>query len=103
MRRPNIDCPSQVGDGTGELEHAVIRPRREVQLAHGRLHEALPGLVQTTKLAHFSWPHTGVGAQVGALGALRLNCSCSGDTLADGRRRLALARASCVSVSQVWS
>ena len=47
-------CTSQVGDGAGELEHAVVGARRDVQLAYGRLHEALAGLVQPAVLAHRS-------------------------------------------------
>ncbi len=84
MRWPDVFRAGQVGDRARQLEHAMVGARREVQLAHGRLHQPLAGLVEPAVLADLGWPHVGVGAQAGAFEALALERSGGGDALANG-------------------
>jgi hypothetical protein len=83
--------PRQVGDGAGELEHAMMRPCREVQLAHSRLHEVLAGTVERAVCPHLGRPYVGVGQQARALEALSLTHARRGDPLAHRAGRLAQA------------
>jgi hypothetical protein len=52
MRRADILGAGQVGDRAGELEHAMVCARREVQLPYRRLHQPLARRIQLAVLAH---------------------------------------------------
>ena len=43
MRWRDVLTARRVNDGARELEHALIRPRRELELAHGRTHHQTAG------------------------------------------------------------
>ena len=60
----------QVGDGTSQLQHAMIRPRAQVHLPHGCAEELAAGLVHRAVIAHLGRAHVGVGGQPGALTVL---------------------------------
>ena len=63
MRRLNCFAPRQVCYRAREFQDAVIGARRELQLAHGRFDQTLPGFVQFTKLAHLGHAHIGIADQ----------------------------------------
>ena len=61
MRRLDAFAPCQVRDRPRQLEHAMIRPRAQVHLPHGRAEELAAGLVHRTVVAHLGRAHVGVG------------------------------------------
>ena len=90
VRRPDVVGAGQVGDRARQLEHAVVGARREVQLAHGRLHQPLARAIELAVPAHLGRPHVGVGQQARALEALGLAHARGGDPLAHRAGWLAL-------------
>jgi len=64
MRRANLLLSRQVGDRAGELEYTVVAARREVQLAHGGLHQRLARAIQLTVRAQLGGAHGGVAVRV---------------------------------------
>jgi len=55
--RGDLLTPGQISNRARQLQHAVIPARRELQLVHGRLHQAAAGVVQVTELAHLGRAH----------------------------------------------
>jgi hypothetical protein len=55
-----------------------------MQLAHGRLHQALAGFVEPAVLAHLGRSHVGIRQQPRALEALGLELPRCGHPLTDG-------------------
>jgi len=84
MSRANITGPGKVGDGACQLEHAVVGARREVQLAHGRLHQPLARAIELAVAAHLGRPHV-MSALVNNLVRLKRSAwhTRGGDALAD--------------------
>jgi len=66
----------EIGDRTGQLEHPVIAASRERQLTHGSSHELFAGGVEPRKELDFLRTHIGIGQDVCAREALRLNIPC---------------------------
>jgi hypothetical protein len=91
--RLDAGSAGQVGDGAGELEHPVVGAGRELELAHGRFHQALAGVVQAAPAPDLGRAHLAVGAQPAAGEALRLELPGRDHALADALRRLAAALA----------
>jgi hypothetical protein len=44
--------PSQIRNSPAELQHSVISPRGQLQLAHGGFNQQLAGLIQRAVLPH---------------------------------------------------
>ena len=72
VRRPNVISASKVGDRARQLEHAVVAARRELQLPHRRLHQALARAVERAEAPHRGRSPVGVGQQARAAKALAL-------------------------------
>ena len=56
--------PRQIRDRPAQLEHPVIRPVRQLQLAHGRFHQRLAGIIQGTELANLGRVHVGIAGNI---------------------------------------
>ena len=69
MARPDVLHASQVGDGAGQLEQAVVGARRKLELAHGRFHQRARGIVQDAEFAHFRRAHICIAADISSLEA----------------------------------
>src|SRR5574340_690153 len=59
----DLVAAAEVGDGTRELEDAVVGAGGELELVHGGTHEAAAGFIEGAKLAHLCRVHIGVGSQ----------------------------------------
>lgn len=75
--------PRQVCDCARQLQNPVIRPCREIQLAHGCADQAFAGFIEFAVLAHFCDEHAKITKDIGALKALKLALSRGVDTRAD--------------------
>lgn len=60
MMRADRLLPGQVGDCSRQLEDAVVRARRELELAHRRAHQRLTGVVEIAVNLHLFGAHVGV-------------------------------------------
>jgi hypothetical protein len=103
MRRPDVGRAREVGDRTGQLEHTVVGACREVQLAHGRLHQPLARAIELAVAAHLGRPHIGVGQQARALETLGLDLPSGRNPLADSMRRLAQPLSAELLVVHAWN
>ena len=68
------DCrrPRQICNCPAQLQHPVIGPRRQLELAHGRLHQQLTGFIQNAVLPDLRRAHISVGGDVRTLKSLPL-------------------------------
>jgi len=66
---------AEVSDGADQLQNAVIRPRRQMQLLHGGLQEPLSRGVGFAEVAHFGGAHLGVAGQFRSGETLELSLS----------------------------
>ena len=65
VRRPDQFGPGQIGDGAGQLEHPVVDPCGESELAHGRFEQVLAGGIERYQGVEFFGTHVGIGDQGG--------------------------------------
>ena len=89
VRRDQL-APGKVGDGARQFEHAMIGPRREVQLLHRGFHELFGRWLDLTKLTYLGWSHFGVAGHFGAAEPLQLSFAGRLHALANGCRVLDL-------------
>ena len=74
----------EIGDGAGQLQHAVVGTRRESHLAYRLPQQHLSRIVEGGVLAQLFRSHVGIGQQRGASEARGLDCSRALDALPDG-------------------
>lgn len=86
----NVVALSQVSDGAGQFQDAVVGTSREVELLHGRLQQLFGGRLDLTKLAYFGWSHVGIAGDFRAFEPLQLAFSSGLHTLTNGFRILDL-------------
>jgi hypothetical protein len=58
--RTNRIGTCQIGNRSGQFEHPMIGSPRELELAHGRLHQALGGCIWLAEFADFGSAHIGI-------------------------------------------
>lgn len=60
VTQPNLFTSFQIRNRARQFKDAVIRPHREPQLVHRRLHWAAAGIVQIAVFAHLRRVHVGI-------------------------------------------
>ena len=90
MGGADVLLPCQVGDGAGDLEHAVIGPSAEPELRHRRLQELLGIGANLAEFLHLARSHLGVGVDFPILEPLELPVAGPNDPLSNPVRALAV-------------
>ena len=60
MRWSNLFTPCQIRNRPRDLEHAMERPRAQLELLHGRAHQRLPRRIELAEDSHIGRRHVGV-------------------------------------------
>ena len=102
MGRANRGAAGQIGDRAGKFEHPVVSACRELELAHGSLHQPLTGFIQAAVTPHVGRVHIGITERPATMQPLRLPRTRCTDSFADGARLLALAQAGELFVINPW-
>lgn len=81
----DLFAAGEVGDGSRDLEDAVVGAGGEVHLFHRVLQITRAGRVERAVLTHEFGGHGGIGGDAFVfVETLRLHCACGRDPLADG-------------------
>jgi hypothetical protein len=89
MRRLDLLTPHQIRDRPCQLQDAMIRPRRKVELAHRRTDETVACFIEFAEFTHLGHAHIGVADDVCPGEALQLTLAGGLHPCANGLLRFA--------------
>ena len=75
MVRHNLLVPRQVRNRPRQLQHPMVRPRRQMQLLHRRLEQPFPRRIRLTKIPYFRRPHLRIAGHLRSTKTLQLSFS----------------------------